>query len=88
MSQAPIPCHDGASCNFLNGCIVTALMVLVLSLQGKTLQAIAIMAAYRAEWPCLIVTPSSLRGAPLKHAHVLSGMVVQLLFSTTFQYNF
>jgi hypothetical protein len=45
------------------------MVFLVLLLQGKTLQAIAIVAAYRAEWPCLIVTPSSLRGAPLKYAH-------------------
>ena len=30
---------------------------------GKTVQAIAFMAAYRAEWPCLIVAPSSLREA-------------------------
>ena len=29
---------------------------------GKTVQAIAIMACYRDEWPCVIVTPSSLRG--------------------------
>ena len=67
--------------HFLNGCIITALILLVLLLQGKTLQAIAVMAAYRAEWPCLIVTPSSLRGAPLNYAHLqfhwLSCMVVQ-----------
>lgn len=36
--------------------------------QGKTLQAIAVMAAYRAEWPCLIIAPSSLRGAALRRA--------------------
>lgn len=29
---------------------------------GKTVQAIAVMACYRDEWPCVIVTPSSLRG--------------------------
>lgn len=29
---------------------------------GKTVQAIAIMACYQDEWPCVIVTPSSLRG--------------------------
>ncbi|KAK9812924.1 hypothetical protein WJX72_005876 [[Myrmecia] bisecta] len=28
---------------------------------GKTVQAIAIMSLYREEWPCLIITPSSLR---------------------------
>ncbi len=39
------------------------LHTLSLPTQGKTLQAIAVMAAYCAEWPCLIVTPSSLRGA-------------------------
>jgi SWI/SNF-related matrix-associated actin-dependent regulator 1 of chromatin subfamily A len=29
---------------------------------GKTVQAVAVMAAFRDEWPCLIITPSSLRG--------------------------
>lgn len=29
---------------------------------GKTVQAIGIMACYRDEWPCVIITPSSLRG--------------------------
>ena len=29
---------------------------------GKTVQALAILAAYRDEWPALIITPSSLRG--------------------------
>ena len=76
--------------HFLDGCSVTALMLLVLLLQGKTLQAIAIMAAYRAEWPCLIVTPSSLRGAPLKYAHLLryelSGMIVRPAVVESFCY--
>ena len=31
---------------------------------GKTVQAIGIMACYRDEWPCVIITPSSLRGLP------------------------
>ncbi len=31
---------------------------------GKTVQAIGIMACYKDEWPCVIITPSSLRGAP------------------------
>ena len=31
---------------------------------GKTVQAIGIMACYRDEWPCIIITPSSLRGVP------------------------
>lgn len=31
---------------------------------GKTVQAIGIMACYRDEWPCVIITPSSLRGVP------------------------
>ena len=30
---------------------------------GKTVQAIGIMACYKDEWPCVIITPSSLRGA-------------------------
>lgn len=34
-----------------------------LSMQGKTVQAIAVAAAYRDEWPLLIIAPSSLRGA-------------------------
>lgn len=29
---------------------------------GKTVQAIGIMACYKDEWPCVIITPSSLRG--------------------------
>uniref|UniRef100_A0A061SCW0 SWI/SNF-related matrix-associated actin-dependent regulator of chromatin subfamily A-like protein 1 n=1 Tax=Tetraselmis sp. GSL018 TaxID=582737 RepID=A0A061SCW0_9CHLO len=28
---------------------------------GKTVQAIALMACYKEDWPCLIITPSSLR---------------------------
>jgi len=32
---------------------------------GKTVQAIGIMACYKDEWPCVIITPSSLRGAAL-----------------------
>lgn len=32
---------------------------------GKTVQAIGIMACYKDEWPCVIITPSSLRGADL-----------------------
>lgn len=28
---------------------------------GKTVQAIALMACYRDEWPCLLVVPSTLR---------------------------
>jgi len=32
-------------------------------MQGKTVQAIAVAAAYRDEWPLLIIAPSSLRGA-------------------------
>ena len=39
---------------------------------GKTVQAIAIMACYRDEWPCVIVTPSSLRGESMNgdcHMH-------------------
>ncbi len=31
---------------------------------GKTVQAIGIMACYKDEWPCIIITPSSLRGQP------------------------
>lgn len=40
---------------------------------GKTVQAIAVMACYRDEWPCVIVTPSSLRGAE----HVTCAMTRQ-----------
>ena len=29
---------------------------------GKTVQAIGLMACYKDEWPCVIITPSSLRG--------------------------
>ena len=32
--------------------------------QNHTVQAIAIAAAFRDEWPCLVIAPSSLRGAP------------------------
>jgi hypothetical protein len=31
---------------------------------GVPVQALALMAAFRDEWPCLIIVPSSLRGPP------------------------
>lgn len=42
---------------------------------GKTVQALAVVSAYRPEWPCLVITPASLKGAPvhtLACSHILS----------------
>ncbi len=47
---------------------------------GKTVQAIALLACYRADWPALIITPSSLRGEPCGR-HLAGSVYVSLLSS-------
>ena len=39
----------------------------VLSVGIVPVQALALMAAFRDEWPCLIIVPPALRGAPPPH---------------------
>ena len=43
---------------------------------GKTIQAICVASYYRAEWPLLVITPSSLRitwQQVLRQVHLLQG---------------
>ena len=44
---------------------------------GKTVQAIGIMACYKDEWPCIIITPSSLRGRIAPPAEIMSRSIAE-----------
>lgn len=54
--------HDCALCQERKA--VSPLRPSSAAMQGKTVQAIAVAAAYRDEWPLLVIAPSSLRGVP------------------------
>ena len=59
----------------VDGCVSSEPLILRVNHAGKTVQAIALLACYRADWPALIITPSSLRGAHFACPYLLLGEV-------------